>query len=399
MGNDFSKGVDSAVSIITGIITGDMTGGLAGASAPWLAEQIKQHTGHLDTDGEWVTDNLAGNLISHAILGAVVAELQGNSALSGGAGAVAGEVAADIIRKQLYSKEVKDLTEEEKQTISALSQLASGLAVAAGGGNIGDASAAISSSKNAVENNSVGPWHGGDIIGLSPETGANYDSIVHASAAGYLTLEEAFQIIDDMNSGKYMYDPLREDLKRFPEDLAILVTPYGDYIAFRDADSWGDYAIATAGVLPFVKYIKVAGKVVKVETKAAQTLVKDAEAAYKAGNVAEGNRLMNQVASQSSTVETTVVKESNNSSKMTLIQDSQASSGVTKPTDTGKTTDIKSKGKQKDDTIWTETKERTSVEKPMNIGINIKAIFLNIKMQNNMLMQLIILLEVRQKEL
>ena len=399
MGNAFSKGVDSAVSIITGIITGDMTGGLAGASAPWLAEQIKLHTGHLDTDGEWVTDNLAGNLISHAILGAVVAELQGNSALSGGAGAVAGEVAADIIRKQLYGKEVKDLTEEEKQTISALSQLASGLAVAAGGGNIGDASAAISSSKNAVENNSVGPWHGGDIIGLSPETGANYDSIVHASAAGYLTLEEAFQIIDDMNSGKYMYDPLREDLKRFPEDLAILVTPYGDYIAFRDADSWGDYAIATAGVLPFVKYIKVAGKVVKVETKAAQTLVKDAEAAYKAGNVAEGNRLMNQVASQSSTVETTVVKESNNSSKMTLIQDSQASSGVTKPTDTGKTTDIKSKGKQKDDTIWTETKERTSVEKPMNIGINIKAIFLNIKMQNNMLMQLIILLEVRQKEL
>ncbi len=82
-----------------------------------------------------------------------MAERQGNSALSGGAGAVAGEVAADIIRKQLYGKEVKDLTEAEKQTISALSQLASGLAVAAGGGNFGDASAAISSSKNAVENN------------------------------------------------------------------------------------------------------------------------------------------------------------------------------------------------------------------------------------------------------
>ena len=153
MGNDFSKGVDSAVSIITGIITGDMTGGLAGASAPWLAEQIKLHTGHMGEDGKWQTDDIASNLIAHAILGAVVAELQGNSALSGGAGAVAGEVAADIIRKQLYGKEVKDLTKEEKQTISALSQLAAGLAVAAGGGNIGDASAAISSSKNAVENN------------------------------------------------------------------------------------------------------------------------------------------------------------------------------------------------------------------------------------------------------
>ena len=145
MGNDFSKGVDSAVSIITGIITGDMTGGLAGASAPWLAEQIKLHTG----------DNEAARLIAHSILGAVVAELQGNSGLAGGAGAVVGEIAADIIRKQLYGKEVKDLTEEEKETISALSQLASGLAVAAGGGNIGDASAAISSSKNAVENNGL----------------------------------------------------------------------------------------------------------------------------------------------------------------------------------------------------------------------------------------------------
>ena len=83
MGNDFSKGVDSAVSIITGIITGDMTGGLAGASAPWLAEQIKLHTGHMGEDGKWQTDDIAGNLIAHAILGAVVAELQGNWKVKG----------------------------------------------------------------------------------------------------------------------------------------------------------------------------------------------------------------------------------------------------------------------------------------------------------------------------
>ncbi|KES14837.1 putative hemagglutinin (DUF638), partial [Gilliamella apicola SCGC AB-598-I20] len=154
MGNDFSKGVDSAVSIITGIITGDMTGGLAGASAPWLAEQIKLHTGHMGEDGKWQTDDIAGNLIAHAILGAVVAELQGNSALSGGVGAVSGELASKVIINTLYGgKDASELTEDEKQTISALSQLASGLAVAAGGGNFGDASAAISSSKNAVENN------------------------------------------------------------------------------------------------------------------------------------------------------------------------------------------------------------------------------------------------------
>ena len=167
-----------------------------------------------------------------------------------------------------------------------------------------------------------------------------------------------------MNSGKYMYDPLREDLKRFPEDLAILVTPYGDYIAFRDADSWGDYAIAIAGVLPFVKYIKVAGKVVKVETKAAQTLVKEAETAYKAGNVAEGNRLMNQVASQSTQVETTVVKNSTLTSKMPSNRGSQAGSGVEKPTDSlnNKASDTVGTGKQKDDQIWTETNKKDPVE-------------------------------------
>ena len=99
MGSDVSKGIDSAISIVTGIITGDITGGLAGASAPWVAEQIKKHTGHKEENGNWKTDDVAGNLIAHAILGAVVAELQGNSGLAGGAGAVTGDLAADIIRK------------------------------------------------------------------------------------------------------------------------------------------------------------------------------------------------------------------------------------------------------------------------------------------------------------
>ena len=267
----------------------------------------------MDENGNWVTDNVAGNLITHAILGAVVAELQGNSGLVGGAGAVGGELAADIIRKQLYGKDVKDLTEEDKRTISALAQLATGLAIAVAGGDVGDAGTAIAAGKNAVENNGLS-WtdggFGGDFIGLSPETGANYDGILHASAAGYLTPEETIQLIDDINSGRFMYDPLRDDLKRLPEDIAILTTPYGDYIAFRDAETWGDYAIAAVGTLPFAKYIKVAGKVVKIETKAGQALVKEAEKAYHSGDIATGNQLMNQAASHGTTVETTVVRNS-----------------------------------------------------------------------------------------
>ena len=116
MSNDFSKGVDSAVAIITGIITGDITGGLAGASAPWVAEQIKLHTGKMDKDGNWQTDSPLANLVAHAVLGAVVAELQGNSGVVGGASAVSGELAAPIIQKALYGdRDIKDLTEERER--------------------------------------------------------------------------------------------------------------------------------------------------------------------------------------------------------------------------------------------------------------------------------------------
>ena len=205
MGNDFSKGVDSAVSIITGIITGDVAGGLAGASAPWLAEQIKLHTGHLDKDGEWVTDNLAGNLISHAILGAVVAELQGHSGLAGGAGAVAGELASKAIIGILYGdKKISELSEDEKQTVSALSQLATGLAATSIGSNFGDASAAIRSSKNAVENNFLGHQDQSRLVQLRKKRDESF--LTQAEKIEMFMLDELDQKGDYL-VGKYYKDP------------------------------------------------------------------------------------------------------------------------------------------------------------------------------------------------
>ncbi|WP_141674428.1 VENN motif pre-toxin domain-containing protein [Gilliamella sp. wkB108] len=129
------------------------TGGLAGAGAPWVAEQIKLHTGHSE-NGEWKTDSPVANLVAHTILGAVVAELQGHSGVVGGASAVSGEIAAPIIQKALYGdRDVKDLTEEEKENISALTQLAVGLTIASMGGDESDITTGVNSSKNAVENN------------------------------------------------------------------------------------------------------------------------------------------------------------------------------------------------------------------------------------------------------
>ena len=92
-----------------------------------------------------------------------------------------------------------------------------------------------------------------------------------------------------------------------------MVTPYGDYIAFRDADNLGDYAIACVGILPFFKYIKIGGKIIKVETKSGLSLIKEAENAYKAGDITKGNQLMNQAVSHGTEVETTVIRQAHSS--------------------------------------------------------------------------------------
>ncbi|WP_176700657.1 VENN motif pre-toxin domain-containing protein, partial [Gilliamella sp. WF3-4] len=146
MGSDTRQGVEMAVNIINGLITGDMTGAVAGALAPKIATIIKQQT----------EGNTVANTISHAILGAVVAELQGNSALAGGLGAAASERSAEVIAGILYpDKAVTELSQEERQKISALSQLATGLAIAASGGDIQDVNTGIAAGKNAVENNNL----------------------------------------------------------------------------------------------------------------------------------------------------------------------------------------------------------------------------------------------------
>jgi uncharacterized protein YoxC len=214
MGSDFNKGVDSAIAIVTGMMTGDISGGLAGASAPWLAEQIKKQSG----------DNEVARLTAHAILGAVVAEVQGNSGLAGGAGAVSGELAAEVIRN-LYKddngkkKDIKDLTEAEKQNISALSQLAAGLAAASMGGDVGDIGASIAASKNAVENNFLGPIDQERLMELRDKRDKKFLS--HEEKIEMFLLDELDQKGDYL-VGKYYKDPnslTDEQVQRLMESL------------------------------------------------------------------------------------------------------------------------------------------------------------------------------------
>ncbi|WP_175540328.1 VENN motif pre-toxin domain-containing protein, partial [Yersinia ruckeri] len=139
-GSPLQQGLQAATAAIQGLAGGDMAKALAGASAPYLAEVIKKSTG----------DNQEANLMAHAVLGAVVAKINGDSALSGASGAAMGE----YIAQQMYpGVKREDLSEEQRQTLSALSTLASGLSGGLAGDSTADAVAGAQAGKNAVENN------------------------------------------------------------------------------------------------------------------------------------------------------------------------------------------------------------------------------------------------------
>ncbi|EKN5095481.1 hemagglutinin [Yersinia enterocolitica] len=144
-GSALQQGVQAATAAIQGLAGGDMAKALAGASAPYLAEVIHNMT--TDANGKV---NVEANLMAHAVLGAVMAQVNGNSALAGASGAVMGE----YIAQQMYPGiNREDLTEEQRQTISALGTLASGLAGGLAGGSTADAVAGAQAGKNALENN------------------------------------------------------------------------------------------------------------------------------------------------------------------------------------------------------------------------------------------------------
>ncbi len=89
---------------------------------------------------------------AHAVANAVLAAMQGEDALAGAAGALAGELAAKAIMESMYpGKKAGDLDETQMQTISALATLAAGIA----GGVAAGAIAGAQAGKTVVENNSL----------------------------------------------------------------------------------------------------------------------------------------------------------------------------------------------------------------------------------------------------
>ncbi|KAA5982663.1 hypothetical protein F3I49_18020 [Pantoea sp. M_4] len=150
-GGAVQQGISAATAAIQGLAGGNLAQALSGAAAPYLAEQIHTLTTTKGPDGKDVV-NVEANLIVHAVVGAVTAYASGNAALAGASGAAMGE----YIAQQMYpGVKREDLSEEQRQTISALGTLAAGLAGGIAGDSAGGAVAGAQAGKNALENNSL----------------------------------------------------------------------------------------------------------------------------------------------------------------------------------------------------------------------------------------------------
>lgn len=158
IGSEKGMAIRAVTAALQAAAQNDTSGSLVALASPYLNQKI-----HEMTAGDTAKDK-ATNLMAHALLSAVEFQVTGKDPLTGAVAGVTGEATAEIIARA-YGKPVSELTANEKENISTLSQLAGGLAAALTakangataeqGGNLLAATSGAETAKRAVENNFV----------------------------------------------------------------------------------------------------------------------------------------------------------------------------------------------------------------------------------------------------
>ena len=278
-GSSVQKGMQAATAAIQGLAGNNLAQAMAGGLSPYAAGVIKAMT--TNADG---STNVAANAMAHAVWGAVAAKASGNSALAGAAGAASGELMARYIAGELYPDvKPENLTEDQKQTLSALGTLAAGLAGGLVGDGTGDAVAGAQSGKNAVENNALS-----DIVQAQSE-----GKTLEQKAGEYVEAEN--ERYKKVNCGGMsaeacsvkMYTERREALKDMVSTGADFVPVVGTIKSAAEAQSALDYLNVAASLIP--------------GERVAAGVLKAAEKALAKGDIAEASTLINKASDEIAT--------------------------------------------------------------------------------------------------
>ncbi|CDH26959.1 putative filamentous hemagglutinin [Xenorhabdus bovienii str. Jollieti] len=146
IGGSQRQAVTAVVTALQGLAGGDIKAAIASGAAPYLANAVKVLTYGNKKYGQLTAEEKATNLVAHAILGGVIAEMKGGSAM-----------AASAIASALYpAKNLSELSPDEKEKVSNLSTLAGGIAAGLATDSMAGGVAGAQTAKNAVENNFLG---------------------------------------------------------------------------------------------------------------------------------------------------------------------------------------------------------------------------------------------------
>lgn len=150
-GGSYSRALDAVTTAIVGSVAGQGGGQVAAnALAPYAAEFI----GSKFDPNHGKDPNATLQLISHVLLGALLAEANGGLASNGAVAAGGGELASQYLTDVLYGGgDPAKLEERQKENILALSQALGALAGGWGGQGLSGAAVGANIAGNSVKNN------------------------------------------------------------------------------------------------------------------------------------------------------------------------------------------------------------------------------------------------------
>jgi len=185
-----------------GAVTTALVGGMSGqglgqlgsnALAPYAAELIGKT---FDPNKQSAVPSEAMQMLSHALLGALLAEANGGYAGSGALASGGGELAAKFLTDKLFGGDPSNLSPQEREAVLALSQAVGALAGGLSGQDLAGIALNAGIAKNSVENNFLGKNDQQRLADLREK-----------SKKGKLTPQESAELIY-LDGGDHMSDGL-----------------------------------------------------------------------------------------------------------------------------------------------------------------------------------------------
>ena len=179
-GGSVQRAITAATAVVQGLAGGDMAAAIVGGAAPFITNEIAKLIPETNTEGR---------ALAHAAVNAALAAVQGKDMAVAAAGAATGELVGKIA-KDAYGKDVSQLSETDKQTVSALATLASSLAGGLIGSGSADTLAAAQTGKTVAENNVLGDGWGNVLSKGMADYGQGASSLGSSMVNSGATLEE-----------------------------------------------------------------------------------------------------------------------------------------------------------------------------------------------------------------